>query len=238
MNVITENNPLPGKICVSIGGNDIADTLSSALRVEEEADVIEIRLDGLTKPEIAPFIERTKKPLLFTNRPEWEGGLWCDDETKRLALLKQAISAHGAYVDIELRTEQSLRREIIDLAAKNKSKTIVSWHDFQTTPSAVQLENILHEQIESGADIGKIVTMAHDYNDVLRVLSLQTMAHEKNFPLIAFCMGEAGRISRLATLDLGGYMTYAAPESGKSTAPGQLSVSTLHHLLNRLHHEN
>ena len=238
MNVIPENNPLPGKICVSIGGNDVDDTLADALRVEEEADIIEIRLDGLTKPEIAPFIDRIKKPLLFTNRPEWEGGLWCDAETKRLALLKQAISVHGAYVDIELRTEQILRQEIINLAAKNKSKTIVSWHDFQSTPSAGQLENILHEQMESGADIGKIVTMAHDYADVLRVLSLQTMAHENDFSLIAFCMGEAGRISRLATLDLGGYMTYAAPESGKSTAPGQLSVSTLHHLLNRLHHEN
>jgi len=238
MNVIPENNPLPGKICVSIGGNDVDDTLADALRVEEEADIIEIRLDGLTKPEIAPFIERIKKPLLFTNRPDWEGGLWCDDETERLALLKQAIVAHGSYVDIELRTEQILRREIINLAAKNQSKTIVSWHDFQTTPSATQLEHILHEQIESGADIGKIVTMAHDYNDVLRVLSLQAMAHKKDFSLIAFCMGEAGRISRLATLDLGGYMTYAAPESGKGTAPGQISVSTLHHLLNRLHHEN
>ena len=238
MNVSTENNPLPGKICVSIGGNDVDDTLVAALEVEEDADVIEIRLDGLTKPEIEPFIERIKTPLLFTNRPDWEGGLWCDDETKRLALLKQVISVHGAYVDIELRTEQILRREIINLAAKNKSNTIVSWHDFQTTPSAAQLEHIFHEQIESGADIGKIVTMAHDYADVLRVLSLQTLAHENDFPLIAFCMGEAGRISRLATLDLGGYMTYAAPESGKSTAPGQLSVSTLHHLLNRLHHEN
>lgn len=238
MNVIPENNPLPGKICVSIGGNDVADTLAGACRVEEEADVIEIRLDGLTKPEITPFIERIKKPLLFTNRPEWEGGLYRGEETERLALLKQAISAHGAYIDIELRTELPRRQGIIDLAAKNKSKTIVSWHDFQTTPSAAQLENILHEQIKSGADIGKIVTMAHGYDDVLRVLFLQTMAHEKNFPLIAFCMGEAGRISRLATLDLGGYMTYAAPESGKSTAPGQLSVSTLRHLLNRLHYEN
>ena len=238
MNVIPENNLLPGKICVSISGNDVDDTLAAALRVEEEADIIEIRLDGQTKPEIAPFIERIKKPLLFTNRPDWEGGLWCDDETERLALLKQAIVAHGSYVDIELRTEQALRQEIINLAGKNGSQTIVSWHDFQSTPSAGQLENILHEQIESRADIGKIVTMAHDYDDVLRVLSLQTMAHEKDFPLIAFCMGEVGRISRLATLDLGGYMTYAAPESGKSTAPGQLSVSTLRHLLDRLHYGN
>ena len=238
MDVNPENNPPPGKICVAIGGHDAGKLLSAACRVEEQADVLEIRLDGLTKPEIMPFTEKLKKPLLFTNRPDWEGGLWKAGEAKRVALLKEAIDANGAYIDIELRTELSLRREIIDLAAKNKSRTIVSWHDFQITPSDGQLRDILREQIDSGADIGKIVTMAHDYDDALRVLSLLTMAHEKDFSLIAFCMGEFGRISRLATLEHGGYMTYAAPDSGTGTALGQIPVSTLCLLLNRLHHGN
>ena len=42
---------------------------------------------------------------------------------------------------------------------------------------------------EQGADIGKIVTTAKDYVDVLHVLSLQEKAAELDFPLIAFCMG-------------------------------------------------
>jgi 3-dehydroquinate dehydratase type I len=95
------------------------------------------------------------------------------------------------------------------------------------TPDSGTLSDILLEQMESGADIGKIVTMAHDHLDVLKVLSLQKEAAKNNFPLIAFCMGEAGRLSRVITLLLGGYMTYAALDEKQATAPGQLSVQDL-----------
>ena len=69
--------------------------------------------------------------------------------------------------------------------------------------------------------------MAHDYPDVLRVLHLQCQAKALGFPLIAFCMGEQGKLSRIITLLLGGYMTYAAPDEQQATAPGQLSVRRL-----------
>jgi 3-dehydroquinate dehydratase-1/3-dehydroquinate dehydratase/shikimate dehydrogenase len=82
--------------------------------------------------------------------------------------------------------------------------------------------------------VGKIVTMAKTSADVLRVLSLLLLAAEKGFPLIAFCMGKVGMISRLATVQLGGYMTYAAPDSGQVTASGQLKVSALRSMLKTL----
>jgi len=114
---------------------------------------------------------------------------------------------------------------------KARTKLICSWHNFTLTPSASELEAILGQQIASGAHIGKIVTMAEDSRDVLRVLNLPPLAAEHGFPLIAFCMGEAGMISRAATLFLGGYMTYAAPDSGKGSAPGQLPVSAMRAML-------
>jgi 3-dehydroquinate dehydratase len=49
-------------------------------------------------------------------------------------------------------------------------------------------------------------------------------------------MGSRGRISRLATIKLGGYMTYAAPDGGKETAPGQIPVSVMSEMLARLNH--
>ena len=47
-------------------------------------------------------------------------------------------------------------------------------------------------------------------------------------------MGKAGVISRAATLELGGFMTYAASDTGEITAPGQLSVSALRSILNAI----
>jgi 3-dehydroquinate dehydratase len=40
-------------------------------------------------------------------------------------------------------------------------------------------------------------------------------------------MGEAGRLSRIATILLGGFMTYAALDATQATAPGQLTIQEL-----------
>ncbi len=228
-----------GLVCVAIAADVAAvdpqaEALGAAKQAEAAADVIEIRLDSIPQPEIGPFIKELSRPLLFTNRPVWEGGLYDGDEGARTGLLLDAIAAGAAYVDIEMKTAYDLRQEVIAKAGEQQTQVIVSWHNFDETPSAEKLEEIFNEQYASGARIGKIVTMAKTSEDVLRVLSLQLLAQEKDFPLIAFCMGRAGMISRLATVELGGYMTYAAPDSGRATAPGQLRVSTLRTIMQTL----
>jgi 3-dehydroquinate dehydratase len=47
-------------------------------------------------------------------------------------------------------------------------------------------------------------------------------------------MGPIGRISRLATVALGGYMTYGAPEGGSESAAGQMPVPVLRNMLAQL----
>jgi 3-dehydroquinate dehydratase-1 len=220
-----------GKICASIADRDVGRALALARTAAEKADVLEIRLDVLTEPVIGPFVEGIKVPLLFTCRPEWEGGEFSGSEEERLALLGEAVSDGAAYVDIELRTEEGLRQQLISDARANKVKTLISWHDFKTTASSQALQSIFQEQYRSGADIGKIVTMPHNFQDVLRVLDLQGWAAEMAFPLCSFCMGRTGMISRVATLELGGFMSYAAPDDGPVSAPGQLTVSEMRRIV-------
>ena len=83
----------------------------------------------------------------------------------------------------------------------------------------------------SGADLGKIVTTATNADEALRVLAVQGEAKTLHFPLSAFAMGEPGRITRLASLYLGGAMTYASLDEHQATAPGQLSVRHLRALI-------
>lgn len=229
----------PAGICVSVGGKEVTETLDIARSAETGADVIEIRLDSLPQPEIAPFVKGLTRPLLFTNRPEWEGGSFRGSEAKRISLLLKAVEHGCALVDLELKTAEELRGDLLDALLKHpETALIISWHDFSGTPSQEELGGILQQQMESGAHIGKIVTTANDYRDVLRVLNLQTLAAENNFPLIAFCMGKVGKVSRLATIKLGGYMTYAAPDGGRETAPGQIPVSVLREMVTRLDYED
>lgn len=229
----------PAGICVSIAApassaDPTAAALAAAIKAAPLADVIEIRLDSLAVKDVLPFTGNIDKPLLFTNRPAWEGGRFDGPEEERIAPLLAAIHENAAYVDIELQADIETRAILQNAAATTDTRILVSWHDFIGTPPTDELEKILLQMQESGEDIGKIVTMAHDFKDVLRVLALQQLAAEHDFPLIAFCMGKPGVISRLATLRLGGYMTYAAPDSGEGTASGQTSVSILRELLEKL----
>jgi 3-dehydroquinate dehydratase-1/3-dehydroquinate dehydratase/shikimate dehydrogenase len=222
------------RLCVSVAGPTVDQVLTMAKQAEAVADVIEIRLDSMTQPEITPLIRELSTPLLFTKRPTWEGGQYEGDEKKRIDLLIEAAQSGASYVDIELNTDSELQKELLNAAHEKGCQTIVSWHDFKETASSQGLNQIFQKQYRSGAKIGKIITTANCFQDVLRVLNLQNEAAEIGFPLIAFCMGKAGMVSRIATVDLGGYMTYAAPDNGTATAPGQLPATTVRNIMTEL----
>jgi len=73
----------------------------------------------------------------------------------------------------------------------------------------------------------KIVTTAKSTNDSSLVLSLYHEAKPVN--LIAFSMGDYGRISRILCLLLGSPFTYVS--LGKAVAPGQFSLSEMKSIL-------
>ena len=223
-----------GLICVSVLAEDCAGVLAAVAPAAELADVIEIRLDGLREPLDPACIAALARPVLATNRPVWEGGRFVASEEERLDQLDAALQAGARYVDIELRTAPELRAHLQTTARACGAKVIVSSHDFTTTPPADRLSATLRQMIACGADIGKIVTTAISPADALRILALQQEAMAAAFPLCAFAMGEAGAITRLSTLYLGGFMTYAALSAVQATAPGQITIHDLRQLLTLL----
>ena len=114
------------------------------------------------------------------------------------------------------------------------AKVLLSWHHPAGTPSRRILRAKLENMRKMGADALKIVTMAQSADDNLRVLELIPMAKkELGADLIAFCMGPAGKWSRLVNIFLGSPWTYAQFESQPEAAPGQLSVSAMRDLIRR-----
>jgi 3-dehydroquinate dehydratase-1/3-dehydroquinate dehydratase/shikimate dehydrogenase len=223
---MTDDNNMH-RVCVSIATETVEQGVAVARSVGSLADVIEIRLDALQRVEVVPFISQLAKPLLFTNRPIWEGGNFAGEEQARIAPLLEAASQGASYVDLELKAPDSSHQALLEVIDSSSCRLILSWHNFQDTPAQAELVGRLAMIQDKGAHIAKIVTMAHDFHDVLRVLSLQEEAARMDIPLIAFCMGRAGVISRLATVELGGYMTYCAVSDSEATAPGQLSLAVL-----------
>jgi 3-dehydroquinate dehydratase type I len=76
-------------------------------------------------------------------------------------------------------------------------------------------------------DIVKICTYAHTIEDNLRVLGIIPYARNKGQAIIAFAMGEQGRISRVMAPFLGAYLSYASVEKGAESAPGQLTIKEM-----------
>lgn len=226
MAISTGSKAEKGRVCVAIAAETTDAVLVKLREVERSCDVIEIRLDAMDNPDIKAIVSATTTDLLFTNRPDWEGGWYKGSEEGRIALLLEAVEAGCAFVDLELLAPDNSHKRIREAITGSVTRLIISNHDFETTPPAPALLEKVTRMHERGADIGKLITTAKGYEDVLRVLALQVEADRLGLELIAFCMGDAGVISRLATVDLGGFMTYCAADDGGGTASGQIPVES------------
>lgn len=227
-------------ICVSLAEPTCDALMKRLQQVAAKADLAEVRLDALVDVESLDFVNLIKDrpcPLIFTNISSNEGGLFSGSEKQRISLLEKAVSAGADYVDIELRTDSALRDAIVKKVRETRTKLIISYHDFSCTPSKEKLIEVFDSERQAGADIGKIVTMAEGPQDVLKVLYLHFKAMDEGFPLIAFCMGVLGKMSRLACLALGAYLTYASPARGHEAAPGQIPMDDLRAMVDYLNND-
>jgi len=217
-------------ICVSLAEPTCDALLKRLQQVAAKADMVEVRLDALMEADSLDFVSLIKDrpcPFIFTNRSSAEGGLFKGSEEDRIGLLEKAIFAGADYIDIELRTDPALRDAIVKKVHEAGAKLIISYHDFFCTPEKEKQIELFDSERQAGADIGKIVTTAEGLRDVLEVFSLYFKALDEGFPLIAFCMGPFGKMSRLACLAMGAYLTYASSSRGHETAPGQIPLDDL-----------
>jgi len=208
------------KTCASIAEKTpkrLKQTLTKALK---KSDYAEIRFDFLNPNLVPDALQQIKKDLrkcVCTLRPVSEGGKFEGGEKNRISIIKLIAEYNPFLLDVELNTlskNKNLRRYL-----KNTGTDIlVSWHNFKQTPGISVLKKKLAQMKKFSNNI-KIVTMAKSINDATRVLSLYK---NNNTKLIAFSMGNYGRISRILCLFLGSPYTYVS--LGKPIAPGQFSV--------------
>jgi 3-dehydroquinate dehydratase type I len=214
-----------GNLCIPVVETSVKRALIVINEVNRLADLIELRVDYLREVELALPLENRKKPLIVTNRRREEGGRYKGEEGKRLSVLQEAIDLGVDYVDVELATKRSFLQGLI--RNKRETQVILSSHDFRRTPSLKELQRLFDQMIRLGADVIKIVPFARSWEDNLNILSLIPFAKEKGQKIVAFCMGEKGKISRIFSPYLGAAWTYASLNKSRASAPGQLTVREL-----------
>ena len=216
------------KTCVSIAEKTPKKTLSQVKLGLQKSDYVEIRFDFL-RPSDVPLVlngvRRDLKRIVCTLRPKSEGGKFSGKENERVAILKLISEYCPFLLDVEHNTLKK-NKHLVDYLKKSKTNILVSWHDFQKTPEPNILLKKLGE-MKKFSDYVKIVTTAKKVDDAAKILSLY--AKKSKVKLIAFTMGEEGKISRILCLFLGSPYTYAS--LGKAVAPGQISISELKPIL-------
>ena len=190
-------------------------------------DIIECRFDYLNSfdnlDHYLDILSRYQNKCIYTIRPENEGGKFSNDPEKRAEIIKKFIGRNPLFVDIEYKLISN-NDFIADLVENEKTRILVSWHDFSHTPASDHLlEQVKNMQIYS--PFVKIVTTARSIDDSIKILSIY-QSIDTHINLIAFAMGETGVISRvLCTLVGRAPFTYASV--GEALAPGQLSIDQM-----------
>lgn len=209
------------KTCVSIAENSsykIKQNLKDALK---KSDYVEIRFDFLKTDEIPKTLEIIKndlKRVVCTLRPKSEGGKFEGGEKERISILKLIAEYNPFLLDVEFNTIKE-NKELAKYLKSTKTKLLISWHDFKKTPKFSELKNMMSKMTKFSHNV-KIVTTAKSVDDSTRTLQLYSKNGKNN--LIAFAMGDNGRVSRILCLYLGSPYTYVS--LGKPVAPGQLSI--------------
>jgi len=212
------------RICAVIVNKD----LEAISAVEPLIDLYEVRIDliGDGWPEL---VKQLNQPWIACNRSADEGGKWRGEEAKRIEELLKAVELGADIVDIELATRGLAR--VVPLI-REKAKCLLSFHEFNRTPPLNKMKEIVQRQLDAGADICKVVTMAQKVEDNLT--ALQLVADFPQARVVSLAMGPLGLASRILCPLIGGDFTYASMGKGKESASGQITVTELRKLYERV----
>ena len=233
---------LPVKTIVPITAKTAEQAIAQAqvIASNPNADVAEFRIDLLefsadTQKVIALGQQLNQilkeKPLIATIRTHNEGGkMTVSDQDYEKIYSDYLKKPFMQLLDIEMFRDVGSITKLIKLAHNKNVLVIMSNHDFAKTPEQQDIENRLLKQDQMGADILKIAVMPKSKQDVFTLMNATLAVSQKSQkPLLTMSMGQLGTISRVATANMGGSLSFGM--IGEASAPGQIDVTQLKQLL-------
>ena len=198
-------------LCETVTGDTMAQLLAARDAVAGVgADMLELRLDGVTDLDVASALHGRRAPVIATCRPTWEGGRFDGSEDTRCQLLEQALEAGADYVDVEWKAHFD------DFVQANRSRVVLSSHDFTAVPA--DLCTRAGAMRATGAAVIKVAVTAARLSDTLLLRELA-----KQGDAVVIGMGDAGVPSRLLATRFGSRWTYG----GNGVAPGQIPAARM-----------
>lgn len=209
--------------CVIVTENNI----KRAISIAEKFSIAEIRLDlcQFRSQYLTEIFSLSTETIATYREASSENA-----SVQKMEQLKKGISAGASYIDVELTLNNQQRDDLISFAKGYSAKVIISYHNFDKTPSLQELKEIIDQSRQLGADIVKIATKVNFRDDCLNLLNLYQ--GEEN--IVAFGMGEDAKFTRMTSLFLGAPFTYVHYLSGSKTAEGQIGYKEFEAIMDNL----
>jgi 3-dehydroquinate dehydratase/shikimate dehydrogenase len=200
------------QLCITVIGRTADDIRRARVAAEATADLVELRVDSMERPDAAAALDGHTKPAIVTCRPLREGGMFDGPEEDRLRVLADAHARGAEFIDLEW---DAVKAPVMQ--ARAGRGVIVSRHVFDCTPqnAAAMLDHLRGQ----GGEVAKLAAMIERISD-LRTL-LQAVRADRASVLIG--MGSGGTATRVLAGRYGSRWTYA----GNGVAPGQIPAARL-----------
>lgn len=204
-------------ICISVTPESRQLAKVDIYNAANQCDLVEVCLDKLHKePDVKEMIAGAKKPILISCRNAEEGGNFDGTDEERMMLLRQAILAEPAYIELDPMTALKIPRF-------GKTQRVISFAS-QTRPLG-NIEEAFDEAVRCKADVIKFTWPTETLESAWPLLAV--VSQKRALPVVGLGLGRSGLTFSLLGRKYGSPWIYAALEKGMEAFPGQPTVGEL-----------
>lgn len=202
-------------ICITVSPESRTLAKVDLLNAAARCDLVELGLDHLIKePNVAELMEDIPKPMLISCRGKEQGGAWEGTEAERVTLLRQAIVAGPAYIELDLEIAKSIPRF-------GRTKRVISYTSLDR-PLSTNIDAIFEQAKKLNADVVKFTWPTPTLEAAWPLLS--AVSKKREIPVVGMGLGRTGLTFSLLGRKYGSPWIYAALEKGMEAFPGQATV--------------
>jgi 3-dehydroquinate dehydratase/shikimate dehydrogenase len=201
-------------ICITVTPESRTLAPADLLNASRRCDLIELCLDHfINEPNVGELVKMVDKPIMVSCRSEKDGGNWKGTEQQRIQLLREAIVAGPAYVELDLDIANSIPRF-------GKTQRVVSFTSLNRPLS--KIDEVFEQCWKAKADIVKFTWLTEDMDAAWPLLAAVTQQRE--VPIVGIGIGRSGLTFSLLGRKYGSPWIYAALERGMEAYPKQPTV--------------
>ncbi len=206
-------------ICISVTPASRTFAKVDILNAARQCDVVELCLDRLVKePDVGDLIADCEKPIMVSCRRKRDGGQFEGTDEQRLGILRQAIVASPAYIELDYEAAQSIPRF-------GDTKRVIAYTSLKDAYSKEDIEEIFTEAKQLNGDIVKFTWPTPTLEAAWPLLA--AVAKKREMRAVGLGLGKAGVTFSLLGRKYGSPWIYAALEKGMEAFDDQSTVLDL-----------